>query len=142
MRIATIAGIHGERVAVCREQLLESDAIALEVQVRAVRVIVGLDDDEVRQLVAALEVELRLRSTARRLDPEAECWCGHRRGVHEELHGACRDDSACPCMVMRPTSVVPATVQSCTTAPLPRGSDQDAYPYGKLRLRSFRAAQE
>jgi hypothetical protein len=110
----------------------ERGGLLLAVSSAGVVLTLRLPPDDARQLVAVLERELRARA-AHRLDPAALCRCGHRRGVHQDQEGACRDNSACPCLVMRPESVL-ASVQSCTVAQRPRVPDQ--------RVRSFEPYSE
>jgi hypothetical protein len=125
-RVITLEGLGGT-VAVCRVPtgaVPEGRLIGVEVAAPGIAMVVGLEDDELRRLVGVLELELRNR-TAARLDPATACLCRHPRAVHVNGEGACRDEVACPCLVMRAASVVPATVQSCTVAPTARGSDLD-----------------
>lgn len=102
--LATIAGTGGT-IAVHAAD--DGHAAYLTTVIAGATVSVGLEDDDARQLVATLERQLRTLSAERRLDPFTLCHCGHRRGVHLELHGPCRDDSACACMVMRTPDTVP-----------------------------------
>lgn len=119
-RITDLAG-YGGRVTVWT--VSGDPMLYVGTETGGVGVVVGLEDDDVRQLVAVLERQLRARAAGRRLDPAGECVCGHSRAVHQDGEAACRDDALCRCLVMRPVSVI-RTVQSCTTSAR-RPSEQD-----------------
>lgn len=119
--LVSLPGVGG-RVGVIA---VDPDQCALYINAEAagVSIAVGLEEDDVRQLVAVLERRLRERSAGRRLDPAGECVCGHPRAVHQDQEAACRGDSACPCLVMRPAALF-GTVQSCTVPAVAHDADQ------------------